>query len=149
MTQRFTKPRSTPALPRDFSPDTTAWLEAITSTYVLEDHHLRLLTLAAQAWDRCAEAGERLAQEGLTISGREGIKAHPCISIERDSRAAFARLIKQLGLDNVGEPHRSVGRPAHGLGVTFEQLRGLPEKRPGKRPRRDSYGSGFGNDAES
>lgn len=70
----------------------------------LEPHHMRLLTLAAEAWDRCTEARERIAEEGLTIKDRFGqLRAHPAVAIERDSRLAFARLIRELQLD-VEEP---------------------------------------------
>jgi hypothetical protein len=56
--------------------------------------------LAAEAWDRTQQAREILARDGITVEGREGVKAHPAIMIERDSRLAFARLVAQLSLDN-------------------------------------------------
>jgi hypothetical protein len=71
---------------------------------VLQPHHVRLLTLAAESWDRGQQARELLEIEGITVPGREGSKAHPAISIERDARIAFARLIAQLSLDDVEEP---------------------------------------------
>ena len=42
-------------------------LIVVTSSYTLEEHHIRLLTLAAEARDRCAQAREQLARAGLTI----------------------------------------------------------------------------------
>ena len=113
-------------------------LIVVTSSYTLEEHHIRLLTLAAEARDRCAQAREQLARAGLTIEGREGTKAHPCIAIERDARTAFAHLVKQLALDNVGAPRRGRGNPDFGgIGITYEQLHGLPPKpKPGRRPRK-------------
>ena len=43
---------------------------------------------------------ELLARDGLTIpTGDGGLKAHPCVGIERDSRLAFARLLRELDLD--------------------------------------------------
>jgi phage terminase small subunit len=123
--------------PEHLASSTRAWFDHIVSTFELESHHIRLLTLAGEAWDRCQEARARLAAEGLTVSGREGLKTHPCIAIERDARAAFASLVKQLGLDDVGDPRRGPGRPAHGFGVTYRQLQGLPEPaKPGRRQRR-------------
>src|SRR5262245_55031479 len=99
MARRSVKPASTPVQPGDFRFDTRVWCDGVMAKYVLDPHHERLLTLAARAWDRGEEAHERLRSEGLTIAGREGLKAHPCISIERDARAAFAALVKQLALD--------------------------------------------------
>jgi phage terminase small subunit len=58
-----------------------------------------LLQLAGEAWDRCEQARHELAKDGLTVPTRNGLKAHPCIAIERDSRLAFARLIRELDLD--------------------------------------------------
>ena len=57
----------------------------------LEEHHSRLLTMAAEAWDRACEAREILAKDGIVIGGREAaVRPHPCIAIERDARIAFA-----------------------------------------------------------
>lgn len=61
---------------------------------------MRLLRLCGEAWDRYEEAREQLAQDGLTVPGREGgIRPHPCIGIERDARAAVASLVRELDLD--------------------------------------------------
>jgi hypothetical protein len=58
-------------------------------------HNIRRHTLP----DRCTEARERLAAEGLTVDGREGgLRPHPCIAIERDARAAFASLVRPAGI---------------------------------------------------
>jgi phage terminase small subunit len=66
----------------------------------LEEHHVRLLTLAAEAWDRCAEAREQIRKEGLTVATKAGgPRLHPCVRVETDSRLAFARLIRELDLD--------------------------------------------------
>ena len=43
---------------------TRRWWRAVNDAYELEDHHRRLLTLAAQAWDRTEEAREALAEHG-------------------------------------------------------------------------------------
>jgi hypothetical protein len=68
---------------------------------------LRLLQLAAEAWDRCQQARAAIAKEGMTVPS--GGRAHPAIAIERDSRLAFARLIRELDLD--AEPPASWSRP--------------------------------------
>jgi P27 family predicted phage terminase small subunit len=125
--------------PSHLSPDVKRWFSTVTTEYILEAHHVRLLLLAAEAWDRCVQARERLAADGLTIEGREGgMRPHPCVAIERDARIAFASLVKQLGLDDVEAPQRGRGNPGlGGLGITYEQLHGLPEPAPpGRRKRR-------------
>lgn len=71
-------------------------------------HHLRLLRLACEAWDRTQQARETLDRDGLTVpTGDGGLKAHPCIGIERDSRLAFARLLRELDLDAEPPPDRA------------------------------------------
>ena len=87
--------------------------------YTLEPHHLKLLSLAAEAWDRYCGARDRLAVEGVTVETREGMRAHPCVAIERNALASFAALVKQLGLDEVGEPKRGPGRPPQPIGVRY------------------------------
>ena len=71
---------------------------------------MRLLTLAAEALDRCAQAREAVDKDGLTVRTADGgLKTHPCIAIERDARLAFARLLRELDLDV--EPPASDRRP--------------------------------------
>lgn len=85
------------------------WLEVV-EEYQLESHHLRLLLLAGEAWDRCQQAREALEKHGLTFEDRfQQPHARPEVNIERDSRIAFARLLRELALDV--EPPRELGRP--------------------------------------
>jgi len=91
---------STSKPPAHLRPDTRAWWLSVHRDYDLGEHHARLLLLACEAWDRCCEAREIMAKDGIVIGGREAaVRPHPCIAIERDSRLAFARLIAQLSLD--------------------------------------------------
>jgi P27 family predicted phage terminase small subunit len=89
--------------PAHLSPSARDWWQTTVDRYVLEEHHLRLLQLVCEAWDRNQMAREQLAREGLTVSVTQGVKPHPCIAIERDSRLAVARLVRELDLD-VGPP---------------------------------------------
>jgi hypothetical protein len=69
----------------------------------LDEHRVRLLTLAAEAWDRAQEAREAIVVHGPVYEDRFGQpRARPEVAIERDSRIAFARLLRELDLD--GEP---------------------------------------------
>ena len=73
--------------------------------YELDDHHVHLLTLAAEALDRAHEARVALKREGLTFTDRFGSpKIRPEAAVERDSRLSFARLLRELGLDAAGDP---------------------------------------------
>ncbi len=97
-------------IPAHLKKNTAAWFENVLNDYELEQHHIRLLTLAAEAWDRCCQARETLDKQGLTYIDRFGCpKARPEVAIERDSRIAFARLLRELALDI--EPPSSAPRP--------------------------------------
>ena len=106
------KPQLKP--PRHLKPDTAKWWGAVVGEFELEPHHIRLLTLAAQAWDRCEQARQIIDKQGLTFEDRFSQPvSRPEVAIERDSRTAFARLLRELDLDT--EPPRAAGRPP-GLG---------------------------------
>ena len=113
--------------PAHLLPDTRQWFTSVATTYHLEPHHLRLLQLAAESWDRCQQAREAIARDGLIMltSGRP----HPAVAIERDSRLAFARLIRELDLDTEppaswrnGPPalHSNRRTPRGGVGIKMD-----------------------------
>lgn len=107
------KTRRNPRAPAHLAPETRAWFASVCSNYVLEEHHFRLLTLAGEAFDRCAQARQIIAADGLTIPTADGgLKAHPAVGIERDARLAFARLIRELDLDVEAPRDSRTGPPA-------------------------------------
>jgi hypothetical protein len=66
--------------------------------YEIEEHAIQTLTCAAEALDRKEAARKVLAVEGMTVPCRDGAKTHPCVGIERDSRLAFLRAVRELCL---------------------------------------------------
>src|SRR5215207_4229845 len=100
-----------PQPPDHLSEPTRKWWRSVVEDYQLEPHHLRLLQLAGEAWDRCTQARAVLDERGLTYSNRFGDPcARPEVAVERDSRTAFARLIRELDLD-VEPPAQERTRP--------------------------------------
>lgn len=88
-----------PKAPAHLKAATRRWFDSVLDDYELEQHDVRLLTLAAEAWDRGQQAREAIAENGLTFNDRFGAPhAHPAIAIERDNRIAFARLLRELSL---------------------------------------------------
>lgn len=84
---------------------TAKWFRSVTTDFDLDPHHIRLLTLAAEAWDRGQAAREVVDREGMTFLDRFGSpKPRPELAIERDSRIGFARLLRELALDGVDGP---------------------------------------------
>jgi hypothetical protein len=58
------------------------------------------------------EARALIDRDGICVLCREGgLRPHPAIQIERDSRIAFARLIRELDLD-IDAPANSRTGPA-------------------------------------
>jgi P27 family predicted phage terminase small subunit len=93
-------PAELPPPPDHLSPAMQAWWRQVIQDYALDPHHLRLLEAAADAWDRMVQARDVLREEGLTTETRDGgKKKHPACDVERDSRLAFARLLRELDLD--------------------------------------------------
>jgi phage terminase small subunit len=110
--------------PNHLRPDTAAWWRAVAGDYALEAHHLRILTLAAEAWDRGVEAREAIAKHGTVYVDRfDQPRARPEVAIERDSRIAFARLVRELTLDI--DPPDEPGRPPRLGGTTDKAAPGL------------------------
>ena len=90
----------TPKPPRHLKAATRRWYVGVVKDYALDPHHIKLLVLCCQAFDRCQEARQVLDAEGMTYEDRFGApKPRPEISIERDSRLGFARLLREIGLD--------------------------------------------------
>ena len=89
-----------PRAPAHLRSATRQWFAAVLDDFELDDHHVRLLTLAAESWDRGEMARESIAEHGMTFLDRFGSpRARPEVAIERDSRIAFARLLRELDLD--------------------------------------------------
>ena len=87
--------------PRHLQPETRRWYEHVVSEFDLEAHHKRLLSLAAEAWDRGQNARKSLAEAGSLIFIDRFGQPHsrPEVAIERDAAISFARLIRELCLD--------------------------------------------------
>jgi phage terminase small subunit len=89
-----------PHAPAHLESATAAWWLEVVTTWDLDAHHVRLLTLAAESFDRAVQARQIINRRGLTFKDRFGQpKPRPEVGIERDSRIAFARLLRELDLD--------------------------------------------------
>ncbi|MBZ9904792.1 hypothetical protein LB557_02060 [Mesorhizobium sp. BR115XR7A] len=89
-----------PKPPAHLRAATKRWFKSVLDEYSLEGHHIRLLTLAAEAWDQSQTAREVLDKDGLTFLDRFGQpKERPECGILQNARIAFARLVRELALD--------------------------------------------------
>jgi phage terminase small subunit len=97
-------------IPENLGPQTERWFVEVCSGYELQEHHLRLLSLACRCWDRIEEARKAIETHGATYIDRfHQPKCRPEIAIERDAITQFARLIRELDIDN--EPASDRNRP--------------------------------------
>lgn len=97
--------KSLPKPPGHLSPAIKKWWGFIVREFELEQHHLRLLRLACEAWDRCQQCREIIDRDGVSYVDRFGApRLRPECAVERDSRTAFARLVRELNLDSAPGP---------------------------------------------
>jgi phage terminase small subunit len=91
--------------PEHLEPATRKWFESVCGEYELRQHHRHLLQLAAEAYDAVQLARATLARQGRYYPDRFGApRLHPAVADERDARLGFARLVRQLGLDDDNDP---------------------------------------------
>jgi len=95
-----------PPAPEHLSEEAVAWWARINTDYTLSSHHLKLLQVACESWDRAQQARRTIDLEGLTVPSDKGVKTHPAIAIERDMRTLFARVVRELQLDTVEAPQQ-------------------------------------------
>ena len=99
-------------IPKHLKADTKKWVESVLGTHEIEDHHFKLLTLAAEAWDRATQAREAISKHGITYNDRFGApRKRPEVSVEENARTAFSRLVRELDLD-CGTPSAPPRPPA-------------------------------------
>jgi P27 family predicted phage terminase small subunit len=89
-----------PSPPAHLSGESRALWRSVLKDYELEDRHQIVLTGALEALDRMRQAQAAIEADGAFTPDRWGqMKAHPAIAVERDSRIAVARGLRELGLD--------------------------------------------------
>jgi phage terminase small subunit len=92
--------RSKFKVPGHLRPETRKWFKGVLDSFELESHHLKLLLLAAESWDRIVQARLAIEKDGLFTTDRYGtLKPHPAVKIEIDNKVVFSRLIRELGFD--------------------------------------------------
>jgi len=96
--------------PKHLRAATRKWFESVISDYEFEAHHVRLLQLAAEAWDRCQEAREAIKKTGMTFENKyQEVKIRPEVTVEKDSRIAFVRIVRELNLSEEPSDSRPPG----------------------------------------
>jgi P27 family predicted phage terminase small subunit len=98
--------------PRTLSTEASKWWKKLTEDYdIVDEAGFLLLQTGLEAFDRMRGAQDVIRREGLQVADRFGqMKAHPLLTVERDSRAQMLMALKALNLDL--EPlNAAPGRP--------------------------------------
>jgi phage terminase small subunit len=94
-----------PAPPGHLSKESRALWGELAEAYDFEPQELKTLRLALEALDRSAQARRALKRLGVTYMDRFGQPhARPEVAIERDSRAAFVKMVSGLDLPTEDAP---------------------------------------------
>jgi phage terminase small subunit len=98
-------------IPGHLNAATRKWFRQVLEEYALEPHHVKLLTLAAEAWDRSVEAEKAIRKFGVLFKDphTDRPKVNPAIKVKEQGEIIFARLLRELNLDI--EPPKGPGRP--------------------------------------
>ena len=98
-----------PGPPEGLSAEATEWWERIIGDYRIQDVAGRLLLQTAlEAFSRMRQVQAIIAADGATVEDRFGqAKAHPLLTVERDSRSQMLLALKQLNFDV--EPLKGTG----------------------------------------
>ena len=92
-------PTKPPQAPKHLSAEAGKVWRSVATQYEMEERHRLILTTALEAHDRMREAQRAIERDGAYVEGRFGLKAHPGLAVERDSRLAMMRAFRELGLD--------------------------------------------------
>ncbi len=106
--------------PAHLSSEMKAWTRHVVEHFSTEEHHFRILILAAESWDDCVRARKVLQARGTSYTDRFGApRMRPECAILRDSRLAFLRCLAALGIqaesagDEAAEPKIKSRREKH------------------------------------
>jgi phage terminase small subunit len=91
--------------PKHLTVATRRWVGSVLERYELQEHHFKLLLLAAESWDRANQAAAVIREHGVSYTDRFGApRSRPEVAVEHNAKIAFARLVRELGLDKAEAP---------------------------------------------
>ena len=95
----MSKQRNTP--PAYLGKAGRTWFRKVIADYQFDTApEIELLVQAAATLDRIEQCREAIKQDGMTApTAGGGCKPHPCLNAERDNRTLFARLNRELRLN--------------------------------------------------
>ena len=101
------------APPENLGADARAFWRTMVTDFTFEAHELKVLECACRCLDEADRADALVEGEGAMIGVSRAPCPHPLLKHARDSRLAFAALLKQLKLDKAAPAPRPVGLMAN------------------------------------
>jgi len=98
-------------------PGAALWRDVMTEYDITDCGGLALLTSACAALDRAEACRARIDADGEVIRGKTGLREHPLLKHELQSRSFVVRTLQRLGL-NVESSIKAPGRPPEPIGWT-------------------------------
>ena len=103
--------------PENLGPRGLALWDSIADRFDLERHEAELLHEAARVADRLDLLDAAVRRDGVTISGPQGLRAHPALTEARQQELILTRLVASLRVpdEETGErpQRRGAGRGAY------------------------------------
>ena len=96
------------------------WMSIMRDYAISDSGGLETLAQAAAAAERAADCAVQIERDGALIMTKNGPRDHPLLKHELANRAFVVRSLVRLGI-NI-EPVRPIGRPGHGVGISWEAL---------------------------
>lgn len=98
--------KQVPSPPAGLSTARQALWRSVVADYELESHHLEVLRLFCESLDRAELAEAAIAEHGLLVEGRYGVRQNPAVAVKAQAEALAARLLHELRLDEEPDPAR-------------------------------------------
>jgi hypothetical protein len=88
------------------SAESRAWVESVRQGWTVDEHHERMLLVAAQAWDLSEQMRQVLEAEGYTyyVARLGAYRPRPEAQIMHDAQLRLLRALRDLGLDDAPTP---------------------------------------------
>ena len=110
-------PEPTLKAPKHLKAATRRWWLAVATDWDLEQHHPRLLTLAAEAWDDKGHAREQIGKEGMT--GDDAIWRATAATLSRPPSSCWRGGHAVAGRGGARRRRRCAAKNRNGASVPF------------------------------
>ena len=102
---------------KDWHPEAKQHFKLICGAYDFNEAEIPILYAAIDQLSRFFCARDRLNAEGLTFTGPSGLRAHPCVTVEKQAFKNFLQGMRLLGVKDTEINKNKGGRPLADAGL--------------------------------